>query len=275
MPDPNRIDAYSPPEIAARVEAAGVAKANLPVLQTLTLGTLAGAFISFGSLFFMLVTTDSGLGLGIERLMGGVAFSLGLILVVVAGAELFTGNNLIVIAWADRKIGSLSLLRNWGLVYAANFVGAAATAVLVDLSGVLDISGGAIGSKAIAIAEAKASLSFSEAFFRGILCNALVCLAIWLAMAARDVTGKILAIIFPIAAFVAIGFEHSVANMFFFPLGMIAAPDAAAAGLTVGSFIENLVPVTLGNIVGGSVFVALIYYVIYVRGSGPGGAGED
>lgn len=273
MPQPSQIDAYSPPEIAARIEAAGVAKANLAVLQTLTLGALAGAFISFGALFFLLVTTDSGLGAGLERLIGGVAFSLGLILVIVAGAELFTGNNLIVIAWADRKVGSLPLLRNWGLVYASNFVGALGTAVLVGLSGVLDIGGGAIGDKAVAIAEAKASLSFSEAFFRGILCNALVCLAVWLAMAARDVAGKILAIIFPVAAFVAVGFEHSVANMFFFPLGMIASADAAAAGITVGAFVGNLIPVTLGNIVGGSVFVALIYYVIYLRGSGPGTEG--
>lgn len=273
MPRSNETDAYSPPEIAARIEASGVAKANLPVLQTLTLGALAGAYISFGALFFILVTTDSGLGVGVERLTGGVAFSLGLILVIVAGAELFTGNNLIVIAWADRKVGSLSLLRNWGLVYAANFVGALATAVLVGLSGVLDIGAGAVGDKAVAIVEAKVSLSFSEAFFRGILCNALVCLAVWLAMAARDVAGKILAIIFPISAFVAVGFEHSVANMFFFPLGMIAAPDASAAGFTIGAFAANLVPVTLGNIVGGSVFVALIYYVIYVRGAGPGGAG--
>lgn len=271
MPQSNQIDAYSPPEIAARIEAAGVAKAKLPVLQTLTLGALAGAFISFGALFFLLVTTDSGLGLGVERLMGGVAFSLGLILVIIAGAELFTGNNLIVIAWADRKIGSVALLRNWGLVYVANFVGAAATAVLVGLSGVLDIGEGAIGDKTVAIAEAKVALSFSEAFFRGILCNALVCLAVWLAMAAREVAGKILAIIFPIAAFVAIGFEHSVANMFFLPLGMIASPDAAAAGITIGALVENLIPVTIGNIVGGSVFVALIYYVIYVRGSGPAG----
>ncbi|MCH8113620.1 MAG: formate/nitrite transporter family protein [Proteobacteria bacterium] len=129
---------------------------------------------------------------------------------------------------------------------------------------------GAIGEKAVAIAEAKASLSFSEAFFRGVLCNALVCLSMWLAMAARDVTGKILAIIFPISAFVAVGFEHSVANMFFFPLAMLASPDAAAAGITAGAFVENLIPVTLDNIVGGSVFVALIYYVIYLRGSGPG-----
>ena len=266
MTDPNPIDAYSPAEIAARVEAAGIAKVKLPFLQTVTLGALAGTFISFGALFFILVTTDSGLAIGVERLLGGVAFSLGLILVVIAGAELFTGNNLIVIAWADRKITFVALLRNWVLVYVANFAGAFATALLVALSGVLDLGDGAIGAKAVAVAESKAALTFGEAFFRGIMCNALVCLAIWIAMAAHDVAGKILAIVFPITAFVALGFEHSVANMFMFPLGMIASPEAAASGLTVGAFMANLVPVTLGNIVGGSVFVALVYYLIYIRG---------
>jgi len=259
------LDAYAPAEIARRVESAGVTKAGLGIVPTLALGILAGAFIAFGSLFYLVAITDSGLGYGLERVVGGVCFSLGLILVVVAGAELFTGNNLIVIAWADRKITSGRLLRNWGLVFAANFVGAVATAVIVDLSGVMDGHGGSLGDSAVRVAAAKTSLPFVEAFFRGLLCNALVCLAVWLAMAAHSVSGKILAIVFPISAFVAAGFEHSVANMFLVPLGMLVAADPAAMGLTVAGLVANLVPVTLGNIVGGSVFVALVYYVVYVR----------
>lgn len=263
------LDAYAPAEIARRVESAGVAKAGLPLVPTLALGVLAGAFIAFGSLFYLVAVTDSGLGYGIERIVGGICFSLGLILVVVAGAELFTGNNLIVIAWADRKITSLQLLRNWGLVFVANFVGAAATAVIVDLSGIMGSHDGALGETAVRVAAAKTALPFGAAFLRGLLCNALVCLAVWLVMAAHSVSGKILAIIFPIAAFVAIGLEHSVANMFLIPLGLLVAPDAGVAGLTIGGLAGNLIPVTLGNIVGGSVFVALVYYVVYIRGARP------
>jgi formate transporter len=263
------LDAYAPAEIARRVESAGVAKAGLPLVPTLALGVLAGAFIAFGSLFYLVAVTDSGLGYGIERIVGGICFSLGLILVVVAGAELFTGNNLIVIAWADRKITWLQLLRNWGLVFVANFVGAAATAVIVDLSGIMGSHDGALGETAVRVAAAKTALPFGAAFLRGLLCNALVCLAVWLAMAAHSVSGKILAIIFPIAAFVAIGLEHSVANMFLIPLGLLVAPDAGVAGLTIGGLAGNLIPVTLGNIVGGSVFVALVYYVVYIRGARP------
>ncbi len=260
------LDAYAPVEVARRVESAGVAKAALGIVPTMALGALAGAFIAFGSLFFMVAITQSGLGYGIERLIGGVCFSLGLVLVVVAGAELFTGNNLIVIAWADRKISLKRLMRNWGLVYVDNFVGAVLIAVMVVLSGTLDTADGAVADTATRIATAKVALPFTEAFFRGVLCNALVCLAVWLAMAAHAVSGKILAILFPITAFVAMGFEHSVANMFLIPLGMLVSTDPVAAGLTVGGFVANLVPVTLGNFVGGSVFVALVYYVIYVRG---------
>ena len=263
------LDAYAPAEIARRVESAGVAKAGLPLVPTLALGVLAGAFIAFGSLFYLVAVTDSGLGYGIERIVGGICFSLGLILVVVAGAELFTGNNLIVIAWADRKITSLQLLRNWGLVFVANFVGAAATAVIVDLSGIMGSHDGALCETAVRLAAAKTALPFGAAFFRGLLCNALVCLAVWLAMAAHSVSGKILAIVFPIAAFVALGLEHSVANMFLIPLGLLVAPDAGVAGLTIGGLAGNLIPVTLGNIVGGSVFVALVYYVVYIRGARP------
>ena len=212
-------------------------------------------------MFFTLVMTTSGLGFGVGRLVGGMAFSLGLVLVVIAGAELFTGNNLIVMAWADGKITLAAMLRNWLLVYAGNFAGAVATTVIVHWSGILALDGGAVGETAVAIAKAKVALPFTEAFFRAVLCNTLVCLAVWLCFAAHTVAGKILAIIPPISAFVALGFEHSVANMYFIPMAMLADGD----GLTMAGFVGNLIPVTLGNIIGGSVFVTLIYWIIYIR----------
>ncbi|NKB55798.1 MAG: formate transporter FocA [Alphaproteobacteria bacterium] len=260
---PNQIDAYAPAEVAARVEKAGVTKAALSVQKTLVLGVLAGAFIAFGGMFFTVAITESGLGFGPARLLGGAAFSLGLVLVVVAGAELFTGNNLIVMAWASRHITTARLLRNWLLVYVGNFIGAVATAVFVSWSGTLELGDGAVATTARNIASAKVALPFAEAFVRGMLCNTLVCLAVWLCMAAHSVSGKILAILFPITAFVALGFEHSVANMYLIPVGWFAG----AEGVTMTSFLANLVPVTLGNIVGGSVLVALVYWVVYLRNS--------
>lgn len=255
------LDAYAPARIAAMVEAAGVRKAGLTSLQMLTLGILAGAFIAFGGMFYTLVMTGNPFGFGPARMLGGIAFSLGLILVVVGGAELFTGNNLIVMAWADKKVTTAALLHNWTLVYIGNFIGSVATAVIMAKSGSLDIGGGAVVQTAIKIAQGKVALDPMQAFLRGILCNALVCLAVWLTFAAHHVMGKIMAIIFPIAAFVALGFEHSVANMYLIPVAMMAG----AEGVTVSGFIANLVPVTLGNIVGGSVFVALVYWLIYLR----------
>lgn len=256
------IDAYRPTAIAERIENSGVAKVHLGLLQTVTLAVLAGAFISFGAMLFTLVMTDSGLGFGPARLLGGVAFSLGLILVVIAGAELFTGNNLIVMAWADRRITALELLRNLSIVYVGNFVGAVATAFFVFWSGTLALGDGSVSRTALSIAQSKVALPFDEAFVRGILCNALVCLAVWLSYAARTVAGKILAIIFPIAAFVALGFEHSVANMYFIPLGMIIGDTISAA-----QFLANLVAVTGGNLLGGSVLVGLVYWIAYRRGT--------
>ncbi|MGF1608507.1 MAG: formate/nitrite transporter family protein [Kiloniellales bacterium] len=257
---PNHIDAYTPPQMAALVESVGIRKAALPALQTATLGLLAGAFIAFGAMFYTLVMTGNELGFGPGRLLGGLAFSLGLILVVVGGAELFTGNSLIVMAWASRKVGTAALLRNWALVYVANFAGALGTVVLVYFSGTLELGGGAVGETAAAIAAGKLRLGFLEAFARGILSNVLVCLAVWLCYAAHDVAGKILAIIFPITAFVALGFEHSVANMYLIPAGMLAA-----GAIDIGGFLGNLVPVTLGNIVGGGGLVALVYWLVYLR----------
>lgn len=261
------IDAYKPAEIAVRIEDAGVGKARLTTLQTLTLGTLAGAFIAFGAMFFTLVMTEHGLGFGPARLLGGLAFSLGLVLVIIAGAELFTGNNLIVMAWVDGRIETTALLRNWALVYAANLVGAVATAVLVVLSGHLQLAGGEVGATAAAIARAKVALPWDEAFFRGILCNALVCLAVWLTFAAREVVSKIAAILMPISAFVALGFEHSVANMYFIPLALLAG----AEGVDLAGFLGNLIPVTVGNTIGGAGFVGLVYWLCYRSTAKSGG----
>jgi len=212
------LDAYAPAQMAARVASTGVAKAQQPVLSTLILAVLGGAFIAFGGMFYTLVVAGSDLGVGPTRLLGGLAFSLGLILVIVGGAELFTGNALIVMAWASRRISSTEMLRNWFLVYCGNFGGALGAAALVYFSGTLAHNGGAAGEVSAAIATAKIALSADQAFFRGVLCNALVCLAVWLCFAARDASGKILAILWPITAFVALGFEHSVANMYLIPI---------------------------------------------------------
>ena len=254
------IDAYAPAQIAKLIEAGGARKAQIPLLQTLLLGLLAGAFIAFGAMFFTLVMSNHGLGFGPGRLLGGVAFSLGLILVLIGGAELFTGNNLIIMAWADRKVSTVQLLRNWGLVYSGNLIGALGSVILIYFSGTLALGDGSVGQTAIGIANGKLQLSFSEAFFRGILCNTLVCLAVWLCFACHSVSSKILAIVFPISAFVALGFEHSIANMYLIPIGMLWS----GSGIDVTGFIGNLIPVTLGNVVGGSGFVALIYWLVYL-----------
>lgn len=263
---PNSLDAYAPAEIAQRVQSAGVVKAGLATVPTLVLAVLAGAFIAFGAVLYTVVVTESGLGFGPERLLGGIAFSLGLILVLVGGAELFTGNSLIVFAWADGEITSGRLLRNWGLVYAGNFIGATATAVLVHWSGIGALSDGAVAATAVRIAEAKLALAPIEAFVRGILCNVLVCLAVWLCFGARTVSGKILAIVFPIAGFVALGFEHSVANMYLIPAGWLAGSELVG----VAGYAANLLLVTAGNVIGGGVLVALVYWLVYRKGSGPG-----
>ena len=260
-PSPSTVDAYTPPQMARLVEAVGVRKANLTVVQTLTLGLLAGAFIAFGAIFMTTVITGAGaLPFGVARLLGGLVFSLGLILVVVGGAELFTGNNLIVMAWADRRVSTAALLRNWLLVYLANALGAGAMVVFMLLADGLSLGGDAVAKTAVGIAEGKLTLSFSEALFRGILCNVLVCLAVWLCFAAHSVSGKILAILFPISAFVALGFEHSIANMYLIPIGMLVGP-----GFDLMALLGNLLPVTLGNVIGGGLLVALVYWLVYLR----------
>ncbi len=267
MSDIFGFDAFSPREIATRVETIGVIKARLAWLPLLFLSVLAGAFIGLGALYFVIVTSDASLSFAVGRVLGGVVFSLGLILVVVAGAELFTGNNLLVMAWASGQISTLELLRNWAIVCVGNFLGAAGLAVLVYLSRHPDMNQGAIAQEYLRIAAAKVGLSFWTAFFRGVLCNVLVCLAVWMALAGRSVMDKAVAIVFPISAFVAAGFEHSVANMYFIPLAMMleyGTPISPMAhALTWGGFFNNLVPVLLGNILGGSVFVGFVYHFIY------------
>lgn len=269
MPQMFGFDAFSPKEIAEKVETVGVAKARLPLLSMAMLGVLAGAFIGLGALYFVLVVSDASLGFAAGRVLGGIAFSLGLILVAVAGAELFTGNNLLAMAWADGKISTVELLRNWLVVGAANFVGAAGLAVLVFLSGHPDMNNGLVAERYVEIAAAKCALPFWTAFFKGVLCNVLVCMAVWMAMAGRSVVDKAVAIVFPISAFVAAGFEHSIANMYFIPLAMLLKASGVVAApadvITWSGFLSNLVPVILGNLVGGSVLVGLVYHVIYRR----------
>jgi formate transporter len=271
------VDAWLPREMAERAESIGVNKASLDFWTTLALGVLAGAFIGLGALFATTITA-SPLPYGVNRLIGGLAFCLGLVLVVVAGAELFTGNNLIVMAWANGKVGTARLLRSWIVVYAGNFIGATSTAVLVFLSKQYIFGGGAVGKNALVIAQNKCNLGLIESVTLGIFCNALVCLAVWLSYSGRTTTDKIISIIFPITAFVAAGFEHSVANMYFIPVGLLikahASPefwslihDSAGAygALTWTGLWRNLVGVTLGNTLGGSVMVGLVYWFIYLR----------
>ncbi|MDD2545850.1 MAG: formate/nitrite transporter family protein [Burkholderiaceae bacterium] len=266
--EPFSSDAYAPSEIARRIEAAGVAKARLATLPLLMLGVLAGAFIGLGALLFVLVRSDATLGFAASSVLSGLVFSLGLLLVVVAGAELFTGNNLLAMAWADRRITTGELLRNWGWVCLANLCGAVGLAVLVFLSGHTEMNQGAIGQKVVQIALAKQALPFWAAFFRGVLCNVLVCLAVWMAMGGRSVVDKAVAVTLPVTAFVAAGFEHSIANMYVMPLAMLVqqfgpASLAATPPVTWAGLLGNLLPVVAGNLVGGSVLVGLTYRLIY------------
>lgn len=267
------LDAYAPREIARRVEAVGVTKAHLPLMQMALLGVLAGAFIGLGAMFNVLVVSDPSLGFATSRVLGGVVFSLGLLLVVVAGAELFTGNNLLMMAWADRRITTRDVLRNWLVVGAANFVGAAGLALLVYLSRHWEGNGGLIAHKTLEIAAAKCSLPAATAFFRAVLCNVLVCLAVWMALGGRSLTDKAIAVVAPITAFVAAGFEHSIANMYLIPLAMLlrleGLGEAQALSITWGGFVFNLVPVIAGNLFGGSVLVGLVYHLVYRRGADP------
>lgn len=269
----SQLDAYAPAQIAMRVREVGVVKAAMPVPTMFALAVLAGAFIALGALFFTVTVTAGAAGqpatFGLTRVAGGITFSLGLILVVVGGAELFTGNNLIAMAWASGRVTTGQVIRNWGWVYLGNLVGAVGTALLVWLAGVQTMSDGAVGETMVRIARAKISLDPVSAVARGILCNVLVCLAVWLCMGARSVADKILAILLPISAFVACGFEHSVANMYFLPIGIVLAAGGSAP-LSILGAVNNLVLVTAGNILGGTVLVALVYWFVYLRVEGKG-----
>jgi len=285
-----RIDALLPAEMAQRVEMIGIKKSEAKFIPMFALAILAGAFIGLGGMFSTVAisgtmavkTAQAGemafmasLPFGIIRIIAGLAFCLGLILVVVSGAELFTGNNLIAIAWASRKVTTLALLRNWTIVYIGNFFGSVATALIIFWGKQYTFGGGSVGVTALSIANIKVNYDFLQAVALGVMCNALVCLAVWMCFSARSVIDKIAAIIFPITAFVAAGFEHSVANMYFIPLGLIIKqfdPTFAAnsgvdlANLTWSAFfIKNLLPVTIGNIIGGVFLVAIVYWIIFLR----------
>jgi formate transporter FocA len=274
-------DALLPPQIAVRAEEVGVAKANRDATTTFVLAVLAGAFIALGAVFATTVSAGSAgvVPYGVARLLAGVVFSLGLILVIVGGAELFTGNTLIVMAWASGRLPVTGMLGNWAIVFAGNLVGALATALVVYVAQQHTFGQGAVGVNALAIAHAKVQLGFAQAVALGMLCNALVCLAVWLSLSARSTSDRILAILFPIAAFVAAGFEHSVANMYFIPIALlikdfasadfwtaIAQTPAQYAALTWSAFlVRNLVAVTLGNVIGGAGMVGAVYWFVFLR----------
>lgn len=278
------IDTILPSAMAQRAEAGGVARAAMDPLAVFILSILAGAFIAFGALFATTVGAvnigaDAVIPYGVMRLLTGIVFCTGLILVVVGGAELFTGNNMLVMAWAGGKVTTRAVLANWVIVFIGNFVGAIATAALVFASAQYTFGGGGVGLNALVIANGKSSLAFVPAFMLGVLCNALVCLAVWMCYGARTTIDRVVTIIPPISAFVAAGFEHSIANIYFIPTGLFIKEGASESfwkgigklpadfpALTWDNFIfANLIPVTAGNIVGGSVMVAAVYWFVYLR----------
>lgn len=269
------IDDLTPPEIAEKTVKIGINKVGLKVQQTLALAFLAGVFISFGAMISTIVSTNgSALPYGINAWIKGLAFTLGLVLVLVAGGELFTGNMLIIMAFLEKKTSFSAMLRNWLLVYFGNFAGSLVMALLFALSKQYSFGGGAVGENLLRIAEAKSGHTFMSAFILGVLGNTFVCLAVWMAYSARTTFGKIAAVILPISAFVAGGLEHSVANMYFIPVALFVRwlnPDFVAkigefGGLTVARFLlHNLIPVTIGNMIGGLFFVGFFYWFTYLK----------
>jgi formate/nitrite transporter len=271
-------DAIMPAAMAVRAEQSGIKRAGTDPIVIFVLSILAGAFISFGAVFATTVTAGAGLSYGVGRLLTGLVFSAGLVMVIIAGAELFTGNNLIVMAWASGKVKTRALLLNWVLSFTGNFVGAIATATLVFYSTQYTFGDGAVGLVALNTASAKTSLDFIPALILGILCNALVCLAVWMLFSARTNIDRIVTAIPPVAIFAGAGFEHCIANIYFIPMGLFiktGAPDsfwkaigktaADFPGLTWSNFFANLLPVTIGNIIGGSLLVAAVYWFVYLR----------
>ncbi|HEY0328473.1 MAG TPA: formate/nitrite transporter family protein [Rhodopseudomonas sp.] len=267
-------DAYSPAEIQDKVEKLGVKKARMPFLPEFMLSIIAGGSIGLGGMFFVIVLADATLGFAIQRVLGGVVFSLGLALVMIGGAELFTGNCLIVMAWWNGQIRTGEVIRNWIVVWVGNLVGALGLVFLLYMAHFADLNNGGTGTAMLKLAIGKMSPDAVTIFFKGILCNLLVCLGVWLAYASRSVADKMAGMVLPVACFVAAGFEHCVANMFFLPMAwLLAETGHVPAGLDVSvitlfNIMHNIIPATLGNIVGGAGFVGLIYWAIYRKGLG-------
>jgi formate transporter len=276
------MDPLLPADMAKKAADIGIKKAKLGFSKMFGLSVLAGAFIALGAIFATIALSGvagTQIPWGWAKIVAGLAFCLGLVLVVVGGAELFTGNNLIVMAWADHHVSTKQVLRNWLVVYIGNFVGSIGTAVFVFLGQIYMFNNGVVGATALSIAQSKVDLGFVQAICLGMLCNALVCLAVWLTFSARSTIDKIAAIILPVSAFVAAGFEHCVANMYFMPFALFVksgAPDSFwtaigksavdYSGLTWGSFLlNNLLPVTIGNIIGGAVLVGAVYWLVYLK----------
>ncbi|NMC16622.1 MAG: formate/nitrite transporter family protein [Chloroflexi bacterium] len=269
------IDDLTPAEVATKAIGVGVKKAGLDFWTMFVLALFGGAFIAIGAVLATTVGTNGAeFPYGLNALLKGLIFTVGLILVIVAGAELFTGNNLMLIAVLNKKITLGKMLRNWGVVYIGNLIGSVIVALIMVMSKQYTFAGGAIGKTALTIANTKSGLEFWSALGLGIMCNILVCLAVWMTFSARTTAGKILAIIPPISAFVTAGFEHSVANMYFIPVGLFIKafnPEFAAqagefANLSWANFfVKNLLPVTIGNIIGGAIFIGAAYWFIYLR----------
>ena len=268
IPDPACL---APAAIEPKCETVAVGKATMKLGPMFALAVLAGMFIGMGGLFMLIVKADATLPFAASQVLGGLCFALGLLCVIVAGAELFTGNTLMIAAKASGKIGWGGLLRNWGVVYLGNLVGALLLVFIVSMCDMKGMNGGAMGNAMIATAVNKINLPWSTIFFRGIMCNVLVCLAVWMGFAGKTVIDKVFTTIFPVMAFVAMGFEHCVANMFFLPMGLVTfgqladayAGNAATEILNLGGVLWNISAATLGNIVGGAVLVGLVYWLAY------------
>ena len=262
-------DCLAPAAIEEKVEAAGINKANMPVAKAFVLAVFAGAFIAFGGLFFTVFLSDSTLSWGVQRVVGGLCFCLGLVLVLICGAELFTGNSLMVCALNSGKIDVAHLVRSWVVVWLGNFVGALLIVFLVYMAGIYKLNGEAVATSMVSVASGKVTLDWVTIFFRGILCNIFVCLAVWIGFAGKTVVDKVVGILLPIAAFVSCGFEHCVANMYFLPMGAVmraagyGADIAGASSLDIAGIFFNLGAATLGNIVGGALLVACGYWFVY------------
>lgn len=253
----------TPAEIEVAAEKAGQSKASLKPAKAFVLACLAGIYIGLGATFMLVVKSDANLGFGLSSLLGGISFALGLFLVLVAGAELFTGNSLMVMGMLSKKYTLKNLLSRWAIVYVGNLVGSLLLALLLHLAAFRTLGGGAVGETIVSVATAKAGLAPNVVFFRGILCNVLVCLAVWMGFAATSVTDKFMSAVVPVAGFVACGYEHCVANMFFIPLGLLTQTAIGLDSVTVAGMVTNIVFATLGNLVGGVLIIAVSYWYVY------------